>query len=84
MTLRENFSAAGGVKVLASSSMDNVRPNSGFSKANISSYSNKLADVRDGMEDVKLTPNALKNLAKEQRGNLNNVAAQNLGRPDYD
>jgi len=79
---RDDFTKVGG-KLLGSGTDVVVLPRSGYDKESaLSHFATKLDEHEQGAVAVRLTPSALKNLAKEQTKNPNKNTFQR-GRVDY-
>lgn len=81
MSMRDDFTKAGG-RLLGTGYDDLVLPRSGYNKESaFEQFSVKLDEHSNSAEAVRLTPNALKNLAKEQSNTPGGKIQR--GRVDY-
>ena len=81
MTMRDDFTKAGG-RLLGTGPEDLVLPRSGYDKESaLKQFNIKLDEHSNSAEAVRLTPNALKNLAREQSNTPNGKVQR--GRVDY-
>ena len=81
MDLRDGFTHVGG-QLLGRGSDSNVLPRSGYDKETaLQHFSVKLDEHEHSAEAVRLTPNALKNLAKSDNDNRFSATKQGI---EYD